>query len=310
MQAVIARVARLPLVTAAILLTACTGAGAGAAGPTSIAPTPIPSQSPQASPTTVTYCSPGGVNETMDIYQPTGSPASPRPTVMYVHGGGWSKGSSALGPPTGIVAQVTSGLVSDGFVVASINYRLAPEYHWPAQIEDTSCAVGYLRAHAGTYTIDPHRIGAFGGSAGGHLVSQLGTSQPDALQAVVDLWGPADLTAQPWPPAATQAITTLFGVLPSLGSPLLAQASPVTFVAPNDPPFLIVHGVQDATVPVSQSEEFYARLRAAGVPATLILVQNAGHGLRPTGTGPESPSQDEVVQSILAFFRSTLPAGA
>ncbi len=255
----------------------------------------------------------------MDIYQPAGASSHPRPTVLYIHGGGWSKGSSALGAPSGIVARVATGLLQAGFVVASINYRLAPQYRWPAQIDDAACAVRYLRAHAATYDVDPNRMGAFGGSAGGHLVSLLGTAPPSAgydvgqylnessaLQAVVDLWGPADLTAQPWPPAATQAFTTLFGVMPDRGSPLLAEASPVTFVAANDPPFLIVHGLQDATVPVSQSQEFYSRLQAAGVPSTLILVQNAGHGLWPSGSGPETPTQDHVVQSILTFFGTTL----
>jgi acetyl esterase/lipase len=101
-------------------------------------------------------------------------------------------------------------------VVASVNYRLAPQYLWPAQIEDVKCAIRYLRASAATYGIDTTRIGAWGGSAGGHLVSMLGTAGPSAgydvgqyldqssaVQTVVDEWGPADLTGPGWGPYAS-----------------------------------------------------------------------------------------------------------
>jgi len=258
----------------------------------------------------VTYCTVGGVALTMNIFLPqTG--AGPHPAAVMVHGGGWEHGDA--GSPNRL-SPVESGLVSQGFVVASLNYRLAPQYLWPAQIEDVKCAIRYLRAEAATYAIDTTRIGAWGSSAGGHLVSMLGTvgpsagydvgqylDQSSAVQAVVDEWGPADLTGAGWGPAGTQAITQVFGVAPGQASPVLRAASPVSYVAAGDPPFLIIQGAQDSTVPPSQSQEFAAALKSAGVPETLVMVQNAGHGLVPTG-GVPTPSVSQVNHMIVSFF--------
>ena len=253
----------------------------------------------------------------MNVFLPQGGTA-PHPVAVMVHGGGWEHGDAG---PSNRLSPVESGLVGRGFVVASLNYRLAPQYVWPAQIEDVKCAIRYLRANAATYGIDTTRIGAWGGSAGGHLVSMLGTAGPSAgydvgqyldqssaVQAVVDEWGPADLTAPGWGPAASQVITQVFGVTPGQPSSVLRAASPVTYVSANDPPFLIIQGEADSTVPASQSQEFAAVLKSAGVPETLLLVRNAGHGLKPAG-GLPAPSRTEVNQMIVAFFTKQLGSG-
>jgi len=253
----------------------------------------------------------------MNIFLPHGGTA-PHPAAVMVHGGGWEHGDAG---PSNRLSPVESGLVSQGFVVASVSYRLAPQYRWPAQIEDVKCAIRYLRASAATYGIDPTRIGAWGGSAGGHLVSMLGTAGPSAgydvgqyldqssaVQAVVDEWGPSDLTAPGWGPTASEVITQVFGVTPGQPSSVLRAASPVTYVAANDPPFLIVQGAADSTVPASQSQELAAVLQSAGVPETLVMVQNAGHGLKAAGGAP-TPSLSQVNQMIVSFFAKRLGAG-
>lgn len=301
---------------AGLLLTACGSASAGLpSSPSSPTPAPVSSG---AGPVLagVTYCTPGGVPETMNLFLHTAT-GQPAPAAIYVHGGGWEKGDA--GSPSH-PSPIEAGLVSRGFVVAAINYRLAPQDKWPAQIEDVKCAVRYLRAHALTYGIDPTRIGAWGGSAGGHLVSMLGTAGPSAgydvgqyldqssrVQAVVDMWGPADLTAPGWGSYAATVVTQVFGVAPGQGSSTLAHASPVTFIQPDDPPFLIVQGAEDPVVPASQSQELYQRLRDAGVDATLVMVEHAGHGLQPVGGSP-SPSVASINQSVIDFFVKSLHA--
>jgi len=209
-------------------------------------------------------------------------------------------------------------LTQRGILVAAVNYRLAPQYPWPAQIDDVKCAVRYLRASAQQYGIDPSEIGAWGGSAGGHLVSMLGTAGPTAgfdtgqylqrsssLQAVVDMFGPADLTAGGWGPQATSVVQQVFGLTPGQDNSALAHASPVTYIQPNDPPFVIFHGTADTVVPPSQSQELATRLQAAGVPVTLVMVQNAGHGFAPIG-GPISPTLQEITRTTADFFTQHL----
>ncbi len=262
----------------------------------------------------VTYGNAGGVQLKMDIYYPK-QMAEPVPAVMYVHGGGWTEGNK----DNGAGAKMISPLQDAGFLVVSIDYRLAPEYKFPAQIEDVKCAVRFLRANATQFGIDPGRIGAIGGSAGGHLVSLLGVTDENAglegsggsagqssrVQAVVDMFGPSDLSQEFGGGAAGNALgSSVFGTS-DRGSDILKQASPVTYVSADDPAFLILQGDQDNLVPPSQSQELHDVLQAAGVPSTLVMVKNAGHGFKPDG-GAISPTLQELNSMIVDFFSREL----
>ncbi|MDE3090642.1 MAG: alpha/beta hydrolase [Chloroflexota bacterium] len=261
----------------------------------------------------VTYCNTGNVALKLDLAYPKNLSDQPMPIVVYVHGGGWTSGDKSGG-----VGMIDSReLLARGYVFASLNYRLAPQFKFPAQIEDVKCAIRFLRANAATLRIDPNRIGAMGGSAGGHLVALLGTTdaragfdvgqyldQSSRVQAVVDLFGPADLPAL----LTSRAMVvgqTVFGAK-SNGDPILVRASPVTYIDPSDPPFLILQGDKDTTVPPEQSQILYDRLKAASVPATLVIVKNAGHGFAPVG-GALSPSRAELTKMIADFFDKNLP---
>jgi acetyl esterase/lipase len=300
------------------------GCGATAASPLVTSQPTVPAVSPSAPAAsrppmakgglqTVTYCSGGGTPLAMDISLPTPVPSAPAPAVLYVHGGGWEHGSRAGG---GFLDQLRPQLNALGFVVASIDYRLAPANAWPAQIIDAKCAVRYLRANASRYAIDAARIGAWGSSAGGHLVSLMGTADESAgfdvgewssessrLAAVVDLFGPADLTAGTWNADPTNVITEVFGGAPGTITDTLTKASPVTWITRDDPSFLILQGDNDQTVPAAQSQEFAAKLQAAGVPATLVIVKGGPHGL---SDPKEQPSPDQLVSQIADFFVRTL----
>jgi len=254
----------------------------------------------------ITYCTANGEALLMDIYYPE-EIDGPWPVTVYVHGGGWVSGDKSKGAGYRMVEP----LRKQGYLVVSINYRLSPEYQFPAHIEDVKCGIRHLRANASFYNLDPERIGAFGGSAGGHLVALLGTSDVSSglegseeyqeyssrVQAVVDLFGPTDDDAFCIP----QKIETVFGA-EACEDEIISIASPMTYISADDPPFLIFHGDQDDVVPISQSERLHEALTAGGVPSTFITVENAGHGFSRAGDGEFNPSMRNILQMVLDFF--------
>jgi len=161
------------------------------------------------------------------------------------------------------------------------------------------------------------RVGAFGGSAGGHLVALLGTSDPSSglegscgyfgqssrVQAVVDLYGPSDLTVM-FDSIRAALLLQVFGTT-DRNLEIVITASPVTHVTGDDPPFLILHGDKDALVPLRQSEILHDRLLAAGVPATPIVVKNGTHGFGAQG-GRVTPTWEEIIDIIADFFDQNL----
>ena len=251
----------------------------------------------------ITYCSQGGVDLKMDLYRPEQPNGA---AVMFIHGGGWTSGSKNGGSGS----EMWPELLGRGYLVASIDYRLAPKHPFPAQMEDVTCAVLYLKRNAADLGIDPERIGAYGGSAGGHLASLLGTtgghgyegaitSLDAEVAAVVDLFGPTALTVD-FDGASERIITTVFGAS-DRDSKVLVQASPVHNVSADDPPFLIIHGELDELVPIAQGAALYEALVAAGVEAEFVPVKNATHGFTPTG-GPISPTRVEITRMVADFF--------
>ncbi len=254
----------------------------------------------------VIYCTMDDVSLKMDVYYPS-SGDEPWAVTMYVHGGGWSKGDKAEGAG----AQEIPALQAAGFLVVSINYRLAPQYPFPSMIEDVKCAIRYLRAHASQYHLDSDRIGVWGSSAGGHLVNLLGTTDASAgfdvgeysdqssrVQAVVGMFGPADLTVAF--EGGYEGASRVFNGFDA------ALASPVTYVSADDPPFLLLHGEADKLVPIEQSQILFEALQTAGVPAELVVVENAGHSFRPEEGKSISPSRREIAQLVVKFFEENL----
>lgn len=257
----------------------------------------------------ITFCTMGGVALKLDLYFPK-SMNAPAPIVVYVHGGGWTQGSKE-----GQVEMLyASALPEAGFILASLEYRLAPGHKFPAMIEDVKCAIRFLRAHAVEYDIDPERIGAMGASAGGHLAGLLGVTDESAgfdvgkyldqssrVQAVVDLFGPADLTIG-YSSAYEGMAQHVFGTTDP-AHPIFRAASPVTYITPDDPPFLILHGDRDRTVPLTQSQEFYDKLIAGGVEAHLVIVKGGGHGLNDPD---QFPSREDLINLTTQFFEQKL----
>lgn len=241
----------------------------------------------------------------LDLYLP--DQASKPPLVVWIHGGAWRAGSRAK--PQALY------VTSRGYAVASISYRLSQEAIFPAQIHDCKAAIRWLRANAVKYGYDATRIGVWGPSAGGHLVALLGTSggvkelegdlgnadESSAVQAVVDFFGPTDMLQMSKPPGQAHHDAPDSPESQLIGGPIqqnkdkAARADPITYITPNDPPFLIIHGDRDATVPMNQSELLEAALKKARVPVTFRVLPGAGHG------GPAFNAPD-VRDQVAAFF--------
>ena len=227
----------------------------------------------------------------LDLYLPTGTAAAPRPAIVVVHGGGWRGGDKQRGQWARIPAQYAS----DGYVAISVNYRLTGEAPWPAQIEDVKAAVRWLRAHAEKHAVDVDRIGAYGNSAGAHLVSLLGlVKQSDGLegsgphqeqssmvQAVCASATPTDFLNWREPGAVPERLGRTF--LAGPGDTLrdrARQASPITYAHGDAPPFLLIHGTADRTVPIGQSDRFAKALRAAGAEQVRYMIfDDETHGV-------------------------------
>ncbi len=248
----------------------------------------------------------------LDLYRPEAPTESPRPLVVWVHGGGWRAGSKANCPAVFLTRR--------GYAVASVDYRLSGAATFPAQIEDCRAALRWLRAHASDYAIDPTRVGVWGSSAGGHLVALLGTSgdrtewdgvgehrdQSAAVQAVCDFFGPTDFTKMGGSHDRPNSPEALL-----IGGPVqdrkaeAAAANPITYVTKDDPPFFVVHGEDDKTVPIGQSELLTTALESAGVPVEFLRVAKAGHGFKADSDPPVRAINDRVA----AFFDRHLKAG-
>jgi len=251
----------------------------------------------------VPYCTTDPAQK-MDVYLPDSG--GPWRTLVYVHGGSWMHGDKSE------AAMFANVITSLGYLVVSINYRLYPPATFPAMIEDVKCAIRSLRARASEYNLDLNRIAAMGASAGGHLVSLLGTTKPQdgwdvgeyleqssRVQAVIAMAGVMDLSRN-FPNADIEAMKRV-----GFGEYNVTQASPITYVTPDDPPFLLIHGDQDELVPYEQSQLMYERLIEMHIPAQLIIVKNIGHSfIEPDADA--SPSLWEINQIILEFLAKYL----
>ena len=227
----------------------------------------------------------------LDLYVPAEPSDSLRPALVVVHGGGWRSGDKQRGQWSRIPARYAR----DGYVAISVNYRLTGEAPWPAQIEDVKAAVRWLRAHAAEHRVDVGRIGAYGNSAGAHLASLLGlVKQTDGLegtgphlehssqvQAVCASATPADFLNWGAPGVLPVRLRNTFLVGPTETLRDRArQASPITYARDDAPPFLLIHGTDDRTVPIEQSNRFAQALREAGAKEVrYMIIDNEGHGV-------------------------------
>lgn len=230
----------------------------------------------------------------LDLYLPKNA-QGPLPLIVWVHGGGWRQGSKSQ--------SQALWLLPKGYAVASVGYRLSGVATFPAQIDDCRAAVAWLRANASQYGLNANRIGAWGPSAGGHLVALLGVM--DNVQAVVDFYGPTDLLKMSAFPSKIDHDSPQSPESLLIGGPIqenkekTQKANPIRYISKQTAPFLIVHGDKDMTVPLNQSELLHAALQKAGIESRFKTLEGAGHG------GPQF-SSPEVRDMIEKFFHRHL----
>ncbi|MDQ0925509.1 acetyl esterase/lipase [Pseudarthrobacter sp. W1I19] len=265
----------------------------------------------------------------MDIWLPRQATA-PVPLVVWVHGGAFQLGDRRELPPTFVPDSVFRLLNEAGIACATVDYRHCLEAPFPAQLHDLKAAVRYLREHAADLGVDPERFGAWGESAGGHLVALLGLTggredlhgglgaqgHSSGVSAVVDFYGVSSLVDIPpintpdglFPPALTAAVPAGMSLQPEYmlvgGSDdpaLLAAASPVSYVTADAAPFLLIHGDSDGLVPHSQTDLLAAALAAAGVEHEVVTIKGGDHCF----FGAED-QLDTILAAAVGFFSEKL----
>jgi acetyl esterase/lipase len=251
----------------------------------------------------VEYSNPDAQHLQLNLARPKAGDG-PFPTVVCIHGGGFRAGKRES------YDALTVKLAQKGYAAATVSYRLAPKYPFPAAVHDTKAAVRFLRANAAKYKIDPDRIGATGGSAGGHLALFLGVTGDvkefegdggnpgvsSRVRCVVNVYGPSDFTKSYGKSVDAAQVLPLF-LGGNLETARLAhvRSSPLNWVTPNAAPTLCIHGTEDKYVHHEQSQWVVDRLKACGVEGELLILPGAGHGF----TGLDAVTAEGA---LVAFF--------
>jgi acetyl esterase/lipase len=238
----------------------------------------------------LTFATVDGEALKVDVYQPRATATKARPVIVLIHGGAWEGGEKED------LVYEASAFASLGYVAVSIEYRLAPEHPYPAAVQDVGTAIAWLREapQVDRWSIDPLRIGVLGASAGGNLASMLGTLGEGSLDtgsrvaAVVSWSGVYDFLGD-------VDGSGYLGCTAAICPATAAAASPITYVDPTDSPTLLVHGIDDGIVPLSQAQTMEAALAAAGVAHQLIAVPNAHHA--------QQLSEDAWAETVAFFAR-------
>ena len=261
----------------------------------------------------------------MDLY--THADHRTHPAVVWIHGGGWSRGDARTSANYANWPAVLAELAGRGFVVASVEYRLSGEARFPAQVQDIKAAIRFLRTNARRYDIDPDRIILWGGSAGGHLAAMAATTcgmaafepepstgrlernEMEALRsaaatpasdcaAAVALWYPLVDLSMP----GSKIITDLLGCDPARCPEMASEASPITYAGAGDPPTLIIHGLSDRQAPVAAAQAFAAKLGQAGVPVEQLYLPGVDHGWSASTHSETVAAHRAALIRTFAFF--------
>jgi acetyl esterase/lipase len=229
---------------------------------------------------------------TLDIYLPPNATIN-TPILVWVHGGAWFLNDKTA--DMSYMKSTIKALINSGLAIVSIDYRHSTSAVFPAQIQDCNLAIEYIYKNAQKYNLDKNKIAIMGFSAGGHLASLLGLANNNPtldfteknakisykIKAVVDFYGPSELVSLITKSSNTEdpqiPENMLLGYSPITRPDLAKRASPVTYVDKNDPPFLIIHGEKDDSVPPTQSKLLNSWLKINGINTELIIVKDAPH---------------------------------
>lgn len=243
----------------------------------------------------------------LDLIYPE-DPEKVYPCIVWICGGAWLTMDKSAHLP------YLAELARSGFVVASVEYRTSNEAIYPAQIVDVKAAIRYLRAHSERYRINPERFGVMGESAGGYLAAMAALADDPAfdegdyleysskVQAACPWYPPTNVTGFPYPSpleSAASPESLMLGMNVMLHQEEALKACPVSYVSKDAPPFMIIHGMNDHTVPFSQGEILHDKLEAAGCDVKLIAIEDADHADRQF-------FQKEIWKRITGFFHDKI----
>ena len=276
---------------------------------------------------------------TLDLYVPPEGGA-PKPVVVFIHGGAWRSRTARDGGAIRDFPAVLASVAARNYVVASVNYRFSGEAHFPAAVQDVALAIRWLRQNAARYDIDINRLVVWGSSAGGQIAALLGTAcgvstfeppapagaqtplPPTCVQGVIDWYGLIDLEKDGTDlgkPDVPDYVNTYLGcTLPKGSAPITnpcpagwaRSASPFPYINAKVPPFLIQHGAADITVSPTQSKRLYEALRAAGVPAELVIYPGVAHGFsKVPGGGPDDAVNKQAMDKVFEYLARYFPPG-
>jgi acetyl esterase/lipase len=249
---------------------------------------------------------------TLDLYLPKSR--KPLPLLIFVHGGAWAGGTSRSAEIIGDnFPAMFAGFSAKGYAVASISYRLSSEAKFPSQIQDLNSAIRFLKSNAAKYGLDADRVVVWGASAGAHItmlsaldckrgqleVANTAPTVPSTcVTAVVDWFGPTVLLSQTPSPTALAYV----GCAPTACGDTWKRTGVLESLSADAPPFLIVHGDADTTVPYAQSKELLEALQRLGVKAELVTVPGGNHLFR----GAARPDIDAAIRATFAFVEDQL----
>lgn len=252
-----------------------------------------------SAPKTLSYQTIEGTDTAMDVYRPAGP--VPAPGVLVIHGGAWQRGTR------GEFDGLSRYLAARGLVVASIDYRLAPKWPFPAAPDDVRTAIAFFKAHADQFGLDPNRLVLLGRSAGGQLALLAGyTAHDPAIRGVVSFYGPTDLVYGYEHPADPRVFDSTTMLVRFLGGhlndrkPAYLAASPIEYVGRSTPPTLLIHGTPDELVEIEQSRRLDRRLSDAQVPHLLVELPWASHGCDYFLRGPCGQISTYAVERFLS----------
>lgn len=247
-----------------------------------------------------------GVALTLDLYRPRRT--DPSPIVVQIYGGGWQRGSPSDDE------TLARHLASTGYLVVAIDYRHAPRWTWPSQIEDVDTALVWIREHAAAHGGDPTRMALLGRSAGAQLALVAAYRRQDpAIRAVVSLYGPVDLaegwrrTPRPDPIKVRTLLEAYLGGTPDSVPDRYRDASPITYASASSPPTLLIYGARDHVVEHRFGEELDHRLRKAGATSILLEIPWAEHAFDAIPNGPSGQLTLYYVERFLARTMGTSP---
>lgn len=243
-------------------------------------------------------------SQKLDLYPPRQARTGKAPLIIYIHGGGWEQNTKSSEPQQ---LALLEPMRDKGFAVASIDYSLMPERSFPAPLSDTLAAIRYLRANADRYGLDADKFGLYGFSAGGHLA---------ALAAAIDSKNPYNNGPNEDVSSRVKAVVTLAGIFDLANNITSATsqrvdrlmngqdrtaAQPASYLSPDDPPFMLMHGAEDQNVSLEQDLYMAELLTRAKIDHTQLLIKNANHGLDQTGAAV-SPGKAAITQRMYDFY--------